>query len=381
MHAHPSPTGRRAGHGPIAVLFQRSGDAYARAHRLPSRQAVVLRSVVTCRTARAGGHLNVCENCGHSEEGYNSCGDRHCPTCQWSRQQEWISARMQRMLPAPHFHVVFTIPSELRPLAAFNPKIVYGCLIKAAAATLQTLAADRHGLRLGITTVLHTWTREMLRHPHVHCIVSAGGLSLERGGWQAIDSPFLFPVEVIKALFRGKFLAMLKAADKRESLEVPDDQPLRALLAPLYLRGWVVYAKAALSRRRHLVRYLGAYTHRVGISKSRIVTLGDGDVTFRIRDGRTATVDDDEFIRRFLLHVLPKGFRKIRHYGLYAPGNAALLDAVGNGLMDSLDDLPEGTNESTAVSTGRGRLCSICQEGLLIFASILPSGAKFLDSS
>ena len=254
-------------------------------------------------------------------------------------------------------------------------------LMKAAAATLQILAADRLGLRLGITVVLHTWTRELLRHPHVHCIVSAGGETLDGGGWTAIDRPFLFPAAVMKTLFRGKLLASLKASHRIAPLDLPDQRSLRDLLAPLYQRDWVVHAKAPLASHRLVVRYLGAYTRRVAISNRRVLALSDHSITFRARK-RTVTLADHEFIRRFLLHVLPKGFRKVRHYGLYAPGNAARLAAVGDDMMDQLADLPgDLAAPDRRAGSSPGRLCPLCEEGILVYAFPLVGDTPLLDSS
>ena len=339
----------------------------------------MLQAVQTCRTAEAGAHLHVCDTCGYSEQSYNSCRDRHCPNCQWPRQRDWIDARMEAMLPVGHFHVVFTIPSELRALAAFNPEVVYDRLLRAAAETILAIAKTRLGLRPGITVVLHTWTREMLTHPHVHCIVSAGGEDLETGGWKAAPK-FLAHVEAMAALFKGKLLGMLKATPKVTPLTTPDDVSLRDLLAPLHLRRWVVFVKAPLDNHQKLVRYLGSYTHRVAISNSRIVRVDEETVTFRTRRGKTITISHDEFIERFLAHVLPKGFRKIRHYGLYAPGSAARLEAVGNDYAEQLDDLPD--TSTTSPSAGLSlRTCPCCKQGTLRFTLFVPTAPACNDSS
>ena len=339
----------------------------------------MLRAVFDCRTAAAGAHLDACDTCGHTEVAFNSCGDRHCPNCQWPRAIDWIANRLARMLPAPHFHVVFTVPEELRPLAAFNPEVFYDRLLKAAAHTLLELSADRLGILPGVTVVLHTWTRELLRHPHVHCIVTAGGEDLVSGGWKPVAKPFLLPAEVMANLFRGKLLALLKAADRQVPLAVPDQVPLRHLLAPLYKKRWVVFARAPLPTRRHLVRYLGAYTHRVGISEGRIASLGDHEITFRTRGRRTVTLSDEAFLQRFRMHVLPKGFRKVRHFGLYAPSNSRRLDAVGQSYAEQLPDLPPHADASPR--NNRGRVCPVCAQGVMTFDHMLPEGASFLDSS
>jgi hypothetical protein len=380
VHTHPPPDRGRADRAPplLAVLFQRSGESYARDHRLPSRQAKVLHAVRTCRTAEAGAHLHVCDTCGYSEQSYNSCRDRHCPNCQWSRQRDWIDARMAAMLPVGHFHVVFTLTSELRALAAFNPEVVYDRMLRAAAETILAITETRLGIRPGITVVLHTWTREMLTHPHVHCIVSAGGENLETSRWKAAPK-FLAHVEPMADLFRGKLLCMLKATHKIAPLTIPDEVTLRDLLAPLYQRRWVVFVKAPLDNRQKLVRYLGAYTHRVAISNSRIVRIDEATVTFRTKRRKTITISHHAFIERFLAHVLPKGFRKIRHYGLYAPGSVARLQAVGNDYAEQLGDLPDLPTGATAPITLR--TCPHCKQGTLRFALFVPTMPACNDTS
>ena len=381
MHTHPPPDRGRADRDTplLSTLFQRRGGSYARDHRLPSRQEKVLHAVRTCRTAEAGAHLQVCNTCGYSEQSYNSCRDRHCPNCQWSRQRDWIDARMAAMLPVGHFHVVFTIPSELRALAALNPEAIYDRLLRAAVETILAITETRLGFRPGITVVLHTWTRQMLTHPHVHCIVSAGGEDFQTGGWKAAPK-FLAHAEAMKELFKGKLLGMLKATHKLAPLTIPDGKAsLSELLAPLYQRRWVVFVKAPLDSHQKLLRYLGSYTHRVAISNSRIVRIDEETVTFRTKRGKTVTVSHDEFIKRFLAHVLPKGFRKIRHYGLYAPGCAAQLEAVGNDYIEQLDDLPDVPIAST---TGLSlRICPLCEQGTLRFTLFVPLKTACNDTS
>jgi hypothetical protein len=283
------------------------------------------------------------------------------------------------MLPVRHFHVVFTLPSELRPFAGFNPEVVYDRMLKAAAQTICELCEDHHGLLPGVTVVLHTWTREMTRHIHVHCLVSAGGEDVQTGGWKPIDHAYLLDTQLMGALFRGKLLAMLKATHGRTPLHLPDALPLKDLLRPLYAKRWVVYAKAPLDGPHHLVRYLGAYTHRVAISDSRIVRLGDHDVTFRVRGRRTATLTDAQFLDRFRLHILPKGFRKVRHFGLYAPGRTARLEHVGNDYVEQFDDLPPDADVRT--TDNKGLLCPACQQGFLRFDGLLPTPPAPHDTS
>jgi hypothetical protein len=284
-------------------------------------QARVLAALSCCRTARLGGHIEHCSACGYAHPVYNSCRDRHCPSCQAYAQHDWIAQREERILPVRHFHVVFTLPAELRALARSDPRAVYDVLFAAASETLLTLGRDRLGGTLGVTMVLHTWTRELLLHPHVHCVVTAGALT-DDGGWVASAKRFLFPVAVMRKLFRTLVTSALRRRFDDGGLQVPDDlvrpRAFRALLRSVRGKDWVVYAKAPLAGARHVFRYLGRYTHRVGLSDQRLVALTARDVTFRTRGSQQVTLPVHEFIRRFLLHVLPDHFHKIRHYGLYS---------------------------------------------------------------
>ena len=288
----------------------------------------MLRDIERCRTAVLGGHLDVCERCGHEHPVYHSCRNRHCPKCQCLAAEKWIAARTARVLPTRHFHVVFTLPSELRPLARYRPSLVFDMLFAAAAASLQELARDlKHlGAELGITAVLHTWTRDLRLHPHVHCIVTAGGLSLDGTHWVRTPKDFLLPVKALGALLRGKCLDALRRAHARGDFagfdEFEDPQGFDRLMTKLAShKTWHVYAKEPFRRADHVLQYLGRYTHRVGIANSRLISMVDGVVTFRTKDGKTASLSADAFLARFVLHVLPRGFVKIRHYGLYAPSS------------------------------------------------------------
>lgn len=306
------------------------GEAFRRSHRLTADQAAVLRDIEQCRTAALGGHLEICVRCGFEHPAYNSCRNRHCPKCQCLAAEKWIAARSARVLPARHFHVVFTLPGELRPLARYRPSLVFDMLFAAAAASLQELARDpQHiGVELGITAVLHTWTRDLRLHPHVHCIVTAGGLSLDGAHWVRTPKDFLLPVKALGALLRGKCLAALRRAHARGSFagfdDFQDPEGFDRLMTKLAShQRWGVYAKKPFRRVDHVLKYLGRYTHRVGIANSRLVSLVDGVVTFRTKDGKTVSLGAESFLARFVQHVLPRGFVKIRHYGLYAPGNVA----------------------------------------------------------
>ncbi len=288
----------------------------------------MLRDIVRCRTAALGGHLELCEGCGYEHPVYNSCRNRHCPKCQCLAAEKWIMAREARVLPTRHFHVVFTLPAELRRLARYRPTLVFDMLFAASAATLQELARDeRHlGAELAITSVLHTWTRDLRFHPHVHCIVTGGGLSLDGARWMKSRKDFLFPVQILGTIFRGKMLDGLRRAHARGDLDGFDDfedpEGFDRLMQKLAShKRWNVYAKKTFRHAEHVFAYLGRYTHRVGIANSRLISLVDGQVTFRTKDSKTVTLAAEDFLARFVAHVLPRGFVKIRHYGLLAAGN------------------------------------------------------------
>jgi len=308
-----------------------------------------MRDIVSCRTAVLGGHLDVCDACHDARPAYNSCRNRHCPKCQCLRQAMWVAKRMGRVLPVHHFHVVFTVPDELKPLALRNRARFFEILIAAASRTLLQLGADpdRVGALLGITVVLHSWTRALDFHPHVHCIVTGGGLSPDGTRWIFAkgDGRFLFPVDVISALFRGKLLAALTRARVRGQLDF--DGACADLAQPaafarwkdeLYRKHWNVYCKPPFGGAEQVFKYLGRYTHRVGISNQRLISMHERGVTFATKDGDTVTLAPDEFIRRFLLHVLPRGFVKIRHFGLLAPGNVNGKLAVARRLLAPAPD-------------------------------------------
>jgi hypothetical protein len=286
-------------------------------------QRKVLSAMTLCRTAALGGHVDVCRSCGFERPAYNSCRNRHCPKCQALRQEKWIAARTERLLSVRHFHVVFTLPSELRTLGQCCPREIFGALFSAASETLVELGKSRLGARLGVTMVLHTWTRELRFHPHVHALVTAGGLAMDGSRWAPSSTKYLFPVEVMGSLLRGKMLASLRALHARGAFarfsDFADPEGFDRLMSKLArAKRWIVYAKKPFKRVDHVLKYLGRYTHRVGIANSRLVDVRDDAVTFRTKNGKTVTVTPLEFLRRFVQHVLPDGFHKIRHYGLYA---------------------------------------------------------------
>jgi hypothetical protein len=292
-------------------------------------------AIETCRTASLGGHIEACEDCGHRRIAYNSCRNRHCPKCQGAAAREWLAAREADLLPVGYFHVVFTVPAEIADIAFHNKAAVYDLLFKVASETMITIAADRRhlGARIGITAVLHSWGSAMTHHPHIHMIVPGGGISLDGERWILSRAGFLLPVRVLAKLFRRLFLARLQELHATGRLQffgdcagLSDQRAFLRHLVPLRKKRWVVYAKPPFSRPEAVLAYLSRYTHRVAISNRRLIAFDNTGVTFRYkdyrRDGvdrqRTMTLSPDEFIRRFLLHVLPKGFHRIRHYGLLA---------------------------------------------------------------
>jgi len=320
----------------VADVVRDHGDDYRGAHKPSAAQQRVLGNIAACRTAPLGGHVDQCDGCGHARISYNSCRDRHCPKCQGPRRAEWLAQRLERLLPVPYFHVVFTVPHELNPLALRNKKVVYNILFDAASKTLLQIARDpKHlGAQIGITAVLHTWGQNLLLHPHLHCVVTGGGLSLDGTRWVAGRRRYFLPVKVLGKLFRGKFLAGLQRAWNDGQLELQgntaglaDPVVWGSLKDRLYRKDWLVYAKAPFGGPQHVFRYLGRYTHRVAISNHRIVNVADGRVSFTLKDYADGskkirmTLKAIEFLRRFLLHTLPKGFVRIRHYGLCAARN------------------------------------------------------------
>jgi hypothetical protein len=290
--------------------------------RLTRAQKRVLTDIAQCRTAALGGHLDVCQGCGYEHPSYNSCRNRHCPKCQALAAEVWIDKRSERLLDVGHYHVVFTLPAELRPLAKLAPELLYAALFAAASHTLLELGHERLDATLGATLVLHTWTRDLRFHPHLHAIVTAGGLAPDGTRFQPCRARYLFPVKVMGLLLRGKLLAALGRAHAAGAFagfqDFDDPAAFPRLVARLRKLNWNVYAKAPFKKSKHVLAYLGRYTHRVGIANSRLLDVTDELITFRTKGDGTATVTPVEFLRRFVQHVLPDGFHKIRHIGLYA---------------------------------------------------------------
>ena len=315
----------------LADIFREHGPAYRQAHGLPLHQHRLMQAIETCRTPALGGSVEWCDHCQYTHIQYRSCRNRHCPKCQGAAREHWLQDRRAELLPTEYFHVVFTLPEQIASIAFYNKEVVYGILFRATAQTLLITAAERLGVELGFFGVLHSWGQNLHFHPHLHCVVPGGGLAPDHQRWIAARRRFLLPVRVLSRRFRRLVLKALAKAHAEGALQFFGDlEPLRdagafaQFLAPLEHKDWVVYAKPPFGGPAHVLEYLGRYTHRVAISNQRLLTLADGRVTFRYKDygdqqrHKTLTLSAEEFLRRFLQHVLPTGFVKIRHYGLLA---------------------------------------------------------------
>ena len=349
----------------MADLVRAAGHRFIERSRkwLTGQHLKVLQAIQRCRTAALGGHIDECSRCGQRAISYNSCRNRHCPKCQSNARERWLEARRQELLPTRYVHVVFTLPHLLAPLALQNKKVIYDLLFRTSAQTLTEIARDpKHlGAEIGFFSVLHTWSQKLEHHPHLHCVVPAGGLSLDHASWIKPRYPFFLPVKVLGRVFRGKFVAGLKLAFARGRLGfhgqlkfLADPKTFRSWLRQLFRQDWVVYSKRPFGGPEHALRYLGRYTHRVAISNHRLVSFVDGQVTFRWRDSahknkkRLMTLPVDEFLRRFLLHLLPQRFVRIRHFGFLANRRrAALLPLCFQLLGSTTASRPE---QSTAAS-------------------------------
>jgi putative transposase/transposase-like zinc-binding protein len=359
----------------VADIFRGHGPAWRRANagHVSLGQLKVMSAIENCRTAALGGHVARCEKCAHSQISYNSCRNRHCPKCQGAMAKEWLAAREADLLPVPYYHVVFTLPAAIADIAYQNKTVIYDLLFKASAETLITIAADpRHlGARIGITSVLHTWGSAMTHHPHVHMIVPGGGISLDGERWVACRSGFFLPVRVLSRLFRRLLLERLRAAHLAGHLKffgnhaaLVDPQAFATYLAPLRRAEWVVYAKRPFGGPQAVLAYLSRYTHRVAIANGRLIACDRAGVTFRWKDYRAEgrdrqkvmTLATGEFIRRFLIHVLPQGFHRIRHYGLLASGMRADNIARARRLLD----VPEAGDTNCAEATEPKPLSQPC---------------------
>jgi hypothetical protein len=370
----------------VAEVFRQFADEYLEKYGASPQQRRVLRDVQNCRTAVLGGHVEQCDHCRHQRIAYNSCRNRHCPKCQGPARARWMQAREAELLPVPYFHVVFTLPETLGPLALQNPAVVYDVLFRAVGETLLEVAANpkRLGARIGFLAVLHTWGQNLMHHPHLHCVVPAGGLSTEGAAWVPGREDFFLPVRVLGRVFRGKFIAFLKQAIARGELEyhgslasLADPAAMEQLLDQAVRHDWVVYAKRPFGGPEAVLKYLARYTHRVAIANRRLLRLENGRVAFSWKDyahgdrQSTMTLSAVEFIRRFLLHVLPSSFVKIRYYGFMAnrhrKENLARCRALlGHAPAAAIEDQPaqivliaEPGDETPGVR------CPVCREGCM----------------
>jgi hypothetical protein len=384
---------RTSGGLEVADIFRQHGPAYRESHRLPRHHLRVMRAIEICRTAVLGGHRDQCDHCGHLEISYNSCRNRHCPKCQTLRKEKWIEARREDLLPIEYFHVVFTLPAELNPLVSMNQQLLYDLLFHSASETLSELASDpKHlGAKVGIIGILHTWGQNLMDHPHLHCIVTGGGLSSDGRRWISCRKGFFIPVRVLSALFRGKFLGLLKDGFQRGNLVFPahlrhlqDPADFETFRRHLYRKKWVVYCKPPFDGPEGVLQYLGRYTHRIAISNNRLRTLQDDKVSFLWRDyadhnrQKTMTLKADEFIRRFLLHVLPARYVRIRHFGLLANRNRKYLIALCRKILEDgktvskENDRPETWQEQLLRICGIDvTICPVCQKGRMFRIELL----------
>jgi hypothetical protein len=367
----------------VADLVRAAGDAFIERNRhwLSWKHVKVLLAIRRCRTAALGGHLDQCSRCGHQAISYNSCRNRHCPKCQTSARERWIAARQQELLPTPYAHIVFTLPRHLVPLVLQNRRLLYGLLFRTSAESLLELARDpRHlGAEIGFFSVLHTWNQKLQMHPHVHCVVPAGGLSPDHTRWVRSGKNFFLPKRVLSQRFRSKFVAALQQAFGNGQLHFAGNLALlaepkifNAWLRPLYRQDWIVYLKRPFGGPHYVLQYLGRYTHRVAISNHRLVAFSDTRVTFRWRDSahqnqqKLLTLSVEEFLRRFLRHILPKGFVRIRHFGFLANRRrAALLPVCFDRLGTSQPVPAQSQGTATDSSTDLYR-CPRCGEPMVI---------------
>jgi hypothetical protein len=380
----------------VADIIRAASKSFIEKNRswLTGLHRKVLSAIERCRTAALGGHRDQCTRCGYQTAiSYNSCRNRHCPKCQTHARNKWLAARQRELLAVPYVHVVFTLPHELAPLALHNKKILYALLFRASAATLLEIAADPEhlGAEIGFLSVLHTWGQTLLLHPHVHCVIPAGGLSPDHERWVHPRYPFFLPVKVLSRVFRGKFVSGLKQAFQKGDLCLPGAlQPLKrreafhSFLRTLFRQDWVVYAKPPFGGPEHVLHYLARYTHRVAISNHRLVAFQDHKVTFRWRDyahgskSRLMTLSAEEFLRRFLLHVLPRGFVRIRFFGLLANRRPASRLPLCRTLLENSS--PPHTAPPLPLQNDKssGSICPLCG-GPMVVIERITAGQLFME--
>jgi hypothetical protein len=393
----------------VADVFRRYGEAYRQQHgaSMSVTQRRAMTAIEVCRTAVLGGHLERCDECGHERNAFNSCRDRHCPKCQCLARAQWIEDRQSELLDCEYFHVVFTVPKEIAAIASQNKEVVYGILFQATAETLKTIAADpKHlGAEIGFFAVLHTWGQNLMHHPHLHCVVPGGGLSPDGQRWVSCRPGFFLPVRVLSRLFRRLFLESLQKAFDSAKLQLFGAlEPLRErdafarYLAPAKTCEWVVYAKRPFAGPQQVLDYVGRYTHRVAISNNRLLDIENDQVCFQWKDYRqgdevkTMTLSADEFIRRFLLHVLPDGFQRIRYYGFlgnrYRREKLAQCRRLLGMPVPQTETLPTEKDYRDRLEELTGQSlhqCPQCKQGRMLVVAILPrspcKSAPAIDSS
>lgn len=372
----------------LADIVRAHGDAYRQTHRLAAVQHTVLGAIARCRTAALGGHTATCDRCGITRSAYNSCRNRHCPKCQHAAQATWLAARQAELLPRPYFHVVFTLPHRLNALAQGNPRVLYTALFRAAADTLLAFGRDpRHlGGTIGVTAILHTWGQNLAQHLHLHCVVTGGALAPDGTRWIAAKAGFLFPVRALSTVFRAKYLDALQRAFAQQRLtfaggtaDLAHAGAFARFIAALRAESWVVYAKQPFGGPAQVLQYLGRYTHRVAISNARLVDLQDGTVRFRWKDyadgdrPKVMALSAEEFLRRFLLHVVPHGFVRIRYFGLLANRRRrATLDRCRAVLAAPMPTTPSTESPSMPIPTPPAAVhrCPHCGVGIMRLTAV-----------
>lgn len=381
----------------VADIFRLHGPGYRQKHDLPFHQLRLMHDIESCRTSVLGGHVERCDHCAEERISYNSCCNRHCPKCQSAARTKWVESRKAELLPIDYYHVVFTIPEQLNDIVLRNKHRLYKILFATSAETLQTIAADpRHlGAQIGFFSILHSWGQNLLFHPHIHCVVTGGGVRADRTSWVSCKPGFFLPVEVLSQLFRRLFLEAVEEAYRNNLLRFPctiarlqTPAAFRKLISSLKHIDWVVYAKAPFGGPQRVLEYLGRYTHRVALDNRRILNVSDGNVTFQYKQyrsadahkSRTMTVEADEFIRRFLLHALPPGLPRIRHYGLFAGRTKKQNLALCRDLLAVSADspLPSAVEVRDALSQVDDdfRRCPACQIGRMFRIMILANCGK-----
>jgi len=361
----------------VADIVRCAGQSFVERSRrwITWQHQKILLAIARCRTAALGGHRDQCSNCGYSAISYNSCRNRHCPRCQGNARVRWLQARERELLPTCYVHAVFTLPRELAPLALQNKRLIYNLLFHASAETLLEIARDpRHlGAEIGFFSVLHTWDQRLQHHPHIHCVLAAGGLAADHSRWISSHRTFFLPIKVLSRVFRGKFVAGLRNAFHAGTLQfhgnlrrLAEPRAFASWLRVLFRHDWVVYSKRPFAGPHHVLRYLGAYTHRIAISNSRLVSLSEGNVTFRWRDSahgnkkRLVTLAVEEFLRRFLLHQLPRGFVRIRNFGFLANRKRATLLPLCFGLLQTSAEISTATTSTAADHPHALWNCPVC---------------------